>query len=70
MILTVMEPLNEAGGVTLPARVKFSVPSTRVSSRMSTKIVILAPSLAPMSNVTSVRDRLKSWPTAGARMYV
>ena len=55
-----MEPLNEAGGATLPVRVKFSVPSTRVSSRMSTKRVMLLPSLAPVSNVTSVRDRLKS----------
>ena len=60
MMLTVMEPLNEAGGATLPVRVKLSVLSTRGSSRMLAKIVIVLPSLAPIANVTSVRDRLKS----------
>ena len=66
-MLIVIEPLNEAGGATLPVRVKFSVPSTRVSFRMSTKIFILLPLLEFTANVTSVRDRLKSSPTAGER---
>lgn len=60
MMLRVMEPLNVAGGATLPVRVKLSVPSTKGSSRMLAKIVIVLPSLAPIANVTSVRDRLKS----------
>ena len=66
-MLIVIEPLNEAGGATLPVRVKFSVPSTRVSFRMSTKIFILLPLLEPTRNGTSVWDRIKSSPTAGER---
>ena len=60
MMLTVIELPNKAGGATLPVRVKSSVPSTRVSSRMSTKTPMVLPSEVPVPNVTSVRDRLKS----------
>ena len=65
MILTVTgPPTNEAGGATLPVRVKFSVPSIKRSSRMSTKTDMTLPSLVPRPKVTSVLDRVKSWPTA------
>ena len=68
MMLTVTgPPTNKAGGATLPARVKFSVPSTRRSSRMLTKVDITLPSLVPRAKVTSVLDRRKSWPTASER---
>ena len=51
-------PANEAPGAAglpiLPERVKHSVPSTRRSSRTSTKTVIVLPSFAPASNVITV----------------
>ena len=58
-------PTNEAPGAAvviliLPERVKHSVPSTRRSSRILTKTVIVLPSLAPRSNVITVRNRVKS----------
>ena len=66
MMLTVTgPPTNKAGGATLPVRVKFSVPSTRRSSRMSTKMI--SPLLVPSANVSSVWYRIKSRPTARER---
>ena len=66
MMLTVTgPPTNEAGAATLPVRVKFSVPSTRRSSRMSIKMT--SPSLVPSANVSSVWKKMKSRPTASER---
>ena len=58
-------PTNEAPGAAvvvliLPERVKHSVPSTRRSSRTSTRTVIVLPSFAPASNVITLRSRVKS----------
>ena len=60
MLTVAGPPTNEAGDGTLPERTMFSVPSTRRSSRISTITVKVLPSMAPTSNVTSVRDRVKS----------
>ena len=51
-------PTNEAGASTLPARTTSSVPSTRLSSRILTKMLMALPLLAPRSKVTALRDRV------------